>query len=582
MTDLRGAAILSSVDTAPALGRHRRPTRRAQHARRHALAAPAAMGPTSPLPDAQRLITAHAPATGSFPAPWRAYEARPWYSLHPLRSRLLPPSLFKRRFVAPSLNATGLSPAELALAAALLAGAVSRALAQRTGDVEDSGDFAQMLVVLLFPFVTYRSLVAYVLGIPFERATFWHGFLAVLAAAYAVWHGACALFWGEVDEVDGTPAPRGLSAFWPGPHQFRFLTGLAAAVLFALTVLVSVRPVRRLAPRAWLVAHHALPLLAVAAAVAHEATSVLVGVALYLADRLFGYVYQARGHYRSMGAEAQAQVLKSGAVLITFPVNCSYLPGQFMCLQVPHVSRWEFHAFTISSIPSDQHLAFVIQADGAWTKRLQSCVTKAMAGSDGPVSMPARLHGPVGSVGLDWESERYKIFVLVAGGIGITPMMAIYRHLAEQKCRGRPVEAVELIWSTRSRKLVEDIVDAQMLARGNAVAGGLSEEGCELIVSGFDVKIFLTGDSDADARRSHVSRYRSGEEQILGCVEWNKGRPELERLLRSVQGVALSAGERRVAVMVCGPDSMRVDVCRAASRACSEAVQFDIHAEHFS
>lgn len=373
---------------------------------------------------------------------WRPYEEQSSWSLTRARNAVLPPAIAKRHFFLPRLNLVGISLFEAIIALCLLGGAVVLGWLQRATEAAQSGGVAQFMWVPIFLFIMYRSVIAWAFGISFERGMFWHAFFAFIATGYGIWHGVSAMYWANLGDDDGTPI-RGLSAFTKGEYQYEFITGALASLFMALLVGTSLHPFRRFIRRIWLWSHHLFVISAIVLSVIHGAPVVLLAFGIYLADRLFGYVYQAWFQHSSMGSEGKAELLPSGLVRISFPRLLSFQAGQFVCLSIPKVSIFEYHTFTIASAPTDEELVVLIQANGFWTRRLQRKVQSEMEKSS-PVNIKALLHGPVGSVALDWQSSRYQVFVLIAGGIGITPMMTIYRHLAEQSCRGRPVHLAKL------------------------------------------------------------------------------------------------------------------------------------------
>ncbi|MEW6220727.1 MAG: ferric reductase-like transmembrane domain-containing protein [Thermodesulfobacteriota bacterium] len=117
----------------------------------------------------------------------------------------------------------------------------------------------------------------------------------------------------------------------------------------------------------------------------------------------------------------------------------AYLPGQFAFLscQSRAVSAEE-HPFTIASSPlRPACLLFTIRACGDWTRT----VPKLAAGER------VALEGPFGRFShLVYLQARE--LVMIAGGIGITPMLAMLRHLADTGDR-RPIT---LVWSVRRRE----------------------------------------------------------------------------------------------------------------------------------
>lgn len=117
-----------------------------------------------------------------------------------------------------------------------------------------------------------------------------------------------------------------------------------------------------------------------------------------------------------------------------------YSAGQFAFLSFPSLP-WgtrssEPHPFTIASSPHQNTLQFIIKNCGDWTAELASLQPKT----------PAYVEGPYGRFSYT-IFHSWKSIVMIAGGIGITPMLSMLREMAAVNCTKRII----LIWSCRNR-----------------------------------------------------------------------------------------------------------------------------------
>jgi predicted ferric reductase len=119
----------------------------------------------------------------------------------------------------------------------------------------------------------------------------------------------------------------------------------------------------------------------------------------------------------------------------------AYVPGQFaiVSFRSPHISS-EPHPFTLSSTPGrNDRLQFTIRASGDWTRQVQNL----------KLGDPLLIQGPFGRFGHLFTPPNREL-IMIAGGIGITPMLSMLRFMADHG-DSRPIT---LIWSNRSRKHV--------------------------------------------------------------------------------------------------------------------------------
>jgi predicted ferric reductase len=115
-----------------------------------------------------------------------------------------------------------------------------------------------------------------------------------------------------------------------------------------------------------------------------------------------------------------------------------YFPGQFALISLtsPQLPN-QFHPFTISSSPSRADaIQFTIRCCGDWTRRIGELREDDLA----------RIQGPYGRFShLTLHPDRE--IIMVAGGIGITPMLSMLRFMSDHEDPRR----ITLIWSNRSR-----------------------------------------------------------------------------------------------------------------------------------
>jgi PAS domain S-box-containing protein len=109
-------------------------------------------------------------------------------------------------------------------------------------------------------------------------------------------------------------------------------------------------------------------------------------------------------------------------------------PGQYIFLQIPAISSFEWHPFTLTSSPSDPHVSVMIRKAGDWTGDVHA-MFKAHA-IDGtcdiaPADLPdARIDGPFGTA--SEEVFKHSVAVLVGAGIGATPAASVLRHIRDR------------------------------------------------------------------------------------------------------------------------------------------------------
>lgn len=122
------------------------------------------------------------------------------------------------------------------------------------------------------------------------------------------------------------------------------------------------------------------------------------------------------------------------------PSQFRYKSGQYMFVQCPAVSPFEWHPFSITSAPGDDYLSIHIRQLGDWTHELKRVFSEAceppIGGKSGLLradettkkSLPKLLiDGPYGAPAQDYQ--KYDVLLLVGLGIGATPFISILKDL---------------------------------------------------------------------------------------------------------------------------------------------------------
>ncbi|OHE99148.1 FAD-binding domain-containing protein [Colletotrichum orchidophilum] len=104
-----------------------------------------------------------------------------------------------------------------------------------------------------------------------------------------------------------------------------------------------------------------------------------------------------------------------------------YRAGQYVFLQVPAISAFQWHPFTVS-ICKGREFRLHIKTDGNWTKRLRDLGGEGKGeGADAATEIDVGVNGPFGA-----PAQRFYDFhhtIIVGSGIGVTPFSGILADL---------------------------------------------------------------------------------------------------------------------------------------------------------
>ncbi|KAL7577774.1 hypothetical protein ACA910_010531 [Epithemia clementina (nom. ined.)] len=149
--------------------------------------------------------------------------------------------------------------------------------------------------------------------------------------------------------------------------------------------------------------------------------------------------------------KATLNIVSETVVQISFPkvAGFDYNPGQYVYMAVPELSSFEWHPFSISSAPHQAAVTMHIRVAGNWTGALHKLALEKS-------EVPILLEGPYGNFGVDVTSEkRYKEFLFLSGGIGVTPMQSMFCHLLHEHSTGvRQLKKLKFVWVQRDPELM--------------------------------------------------------------------------------------------------------------------------------
>ncbi|XP_050254891.1 ferric reduction oxidase 2-like [Quercus robur] len=148
----------------------------------------------------------------------------------------------------------------------------------------------------------------------------------------------------------------------------------------------------------------------------------LPGLYLFLIDRYLRFL-QSQQRVRFVSA----RVLPCHVVELNFSKSpeLSHTPTSTMFINVPSISKLQWHPFTITSSSNMDldHLSVVIKCNGSQSQKLYQKLS-----SPSPMDrIEVSIEGPYGP--LSTQFLRHDMLVMVSGGSGITPFISVIREL---------------------------------------------------------------------------------------------------------------------------------------------------------
>ncbi|KAF9976317.1 hypothetical protein BGZ65_007879, partial [Modicella reniformis] len=340
-----------------------------------------------------------------------------------------------------------------------------------------------------------------------------------------------------------------------------------------------------------------------------------IGYVLYIIERCIR-AYRARLDTRLVKAiQHPAGVIELQIQKPSF----SYKPGQYMFINVPDVSKYQWHPFTITSSPFEDYVSVHIRQVGDWTRALgtRMGVEKEERGGGGKdaapqprqaavggrpekktelvddrgeeirvragFSMPiVQIDGPFGAPTED--VFNHEIVVLVGSGIGVTPFASILRDIWYRANNNMPLKTkrIEFYWVCR---------DLASLKWFQSLLSTIEQS---MLNVKLKIHIYCTAVMKPDQHHNialHLTDEFSGTDTITGLrALTNFGRPNFGAIFSELrEGItngtympgANQEFEVDVAVFFCGPGAMAKSLRKESLLQSKNGVHFSFRKEHF-
>lgn len=287
------------------------------------------------------------------------------------------------------------------------------------------------LALLLLPILRVMPVLR-LLGIQFEASVRYHTWLGTGMILFATFHGASTLFiWGVSHVIQ--------DEVWRWQKTGRiYLAGEITLVLGLVIWITSLPFIRRKQFEIFYYTHH-LYTLFILFYLFHAGDrhfyAVFSGIFLFGLDKLLRII-QSRPHTYLLSAK----VLPCEALELTLPKDpkLKYSPTSVVFMNVPRISKLQWHAFSITSSSNVQEdtMSLMIKCEGWWTNTLCRMITEELSSDTHQTKcIPVAIEGPYGPSTVDFL--RYDSMLLIAGGSGITPFLSILQEIVSAKGSSR-------------------------------------------------------------------------------------------------------------------------------------------------
>ncbi|KAI3942578.1 hypothetical protein MKW92_007409 [Papaver armeniacum] len=336
------------------------------------------------------------------------------------------------------------------------------------------------LALLLLPVLRGMSLFR-LFRIQFEASVRYHICLGTAMILFATLHGASTFFiWGVKQQIQ--------DEMWKWQKTGRvYLAGELGLVTGLVIWITSLPQIRRKWFEIFYYTHHfyaAFLVLFLFHTGDRHFYMVFSGVLLFGLDKLLRIIQS-----RPPTGVVSARIFPCKAIELSLSKDprLTYSPTSLIYLKVPSISKFQWHPFSITSSSSvdDERITVIVKSDGWWTSSLYDTMVAAVDSDPYEVKcLPVHIEGPYGPVCTDFL--RYESLLLVAGGIGITPLLSILRELAstEIKTKSTLPSRIQLIYAVKKSEDINLLIPVSHILLTQPLGQ-----------TSLEVKIFITQDN---------------------------------------------------------------------------------------
>eukprot|EP00049_Salpingoeca_infusionum_P012255 m.221916 g.221916 ORF g.221916 m.221916 type:complete len:800 (-) comp15134_c0_seq9:3616-6015(-) len=406
------------------------------------------------------------------------------------------------------------------------------------------GHMTSLTMYFLILPATRNSIWVHIFGIPFDRAIKYHRALGVLTWVLVTSH---MLLWWIKWGMDKTLKNnmftlKNLQITKELVHYDNFTVIVCEIAWLLMTIMVAVALwMRRKNYRIFTLTHY-FGIIFYCVALMHAWTFwyyAAGGLFLWLFDKCLRIIRSAT----PVSVEGVSDCHGAGVTCLSFDTVTpfKFYPGQYAWICVPSISHLHWHPFTISSPPSAQTMTMHIKSQGpdTFTGQLYEIAKY------NPESITLRIDGPYGR---PYYFDQCGHVMLVAGGIGVTPMMSIACEIAlraQAHQSNGDITDVTIVWAVRDPALFQVFGEQLSLMR-------------DVPNVRFHIHLYNTSDSSFQGGTSDV------------WVPVTQGRPDLDAIAKTC-----AAGQDTM-LMACGPEAL---ISKASE--CAFRFNFQFHHEVF-
>jgi hypothetical protein len=226
-------------------------------------------------------------------------------------------------------------------------------------------------------------------------------------------------------------------------------------------------------------------------------------------------------------------------------------PSMTLDVNIPVISKIEWHKFTITTAPKDDNIVLYMQIVGKWTGELQQL---ALSTNNLQMFIDEPKYNTMKYIKL------YKKIILICTGFGVTPFISFIRHVIYNPSLYTEIKQISIIW------IINDSHDFYMF---NKTLSSIKDNQL------FDFKIYFTKPVNKSKHREAILFFqdyifqKNNFDIVSGLYQNNKTilcKPDMKLIFQDI--LINNREEGKIGVFVCGNVNLHNEIlynCRKYS-----------------
>jgi NADPH oxidase len=405
-----------------------------------------------------------------------------------------------------------------------------------TLNIKYTGIFSQICL-----FITLLTALKKINILPFDKLIYYHKMFSILTLFISLLHGIVGIYIPRNNIIN-----------------YKIITGYIFYILLLIINLFSISKFKDRFYHVFVNIHKIIFLLIFIIAMMHGNGLVICPVIVYLIDLIYR-IYLVK-KINNLKLDIKYEIVSHDLIKIEIIDNKVYCnSGQYIYINIPQISLLEWHPYSIANAPNENKICY-INVIGDWTNKLKDKIKKNE-------KLDILIDGFYGNISK--FLLEYQYIILFSGGIGITPILSILRHIYyNYKNNLQHIKKIYFICSFKDYNSIVNLLDPIYFEYRE-----IFDKENIFQISLFNTYIHITNNKNKNMDLNDLCKFKY-------CVK--ESRPNISDYLNDFNSLAYNNSIKKIGIFASGPENMINEVIEYASiLGKNTKIRQDIYTENY-